>query len=732
MQSNFYGILTATTPHYTVDNGFFTTLYDAGGEQGISVQPGGSLSLLGASGHNDIMLHGDSEDWQVSRDGSTAIFTHVGGDRVEIPAMLDFQTIYFEDGSAFLQIDTSGDAPRVMLGDQELTTAPSVISAWDDDGEPGAGDGGEGDGGGVVGSTEQAAWTLLMTYSGDGGSKGGQWMPPGLYASDGSAQGSRFLVTEVSAHSSELFVSADQSQAILFAPGGWIHDGYSYRYTDVEVYGSDGTAAGTVLLGDGLSGTPYVFGDVFALLGEAGLVTDGTEAGTAATSVTAPSSGALVDGAHQTIWDVQYSAPYGGELYRTVIDTDGATRELVKDIQPGSGSGTGGYFGDGYRAVLPDGRLVFRANDGVHGDEPWVSDGTVAGTFMLADLGSGANDSSWPGQFTVFGDKVALTASAWSPPGSEPDTDPGEVLVFTDGTSAGTSWLDVDPEGYWSSPGILGEAGGLLYFTAEQTNEEGQTSHGIFSSDGESFTRLGDIAGDAAFLGQTATAAFFRAGDSEHGEELWAVDLSGSGSFELVKDVLPGTGSALAGSNDIFVAGDKLAFTAYTSDVAQGFFLSDGTGEGTVKVGASVPLSTVILDEVLVFADAQGVHAVNLAAQTVEVSGLGPEGVVGEGLQHDADQVFFRSDSGELFASDGTETGTVLLASEVVSFKVVAEDALYLIQQQDGEASLWSSDGTANGTHLVAGLDGNPYSYDLANAVAVKTVGFVDATPEAL
>lgn len=729
MYSNFYGILTQSTPHYTVGDGFFTTLYDAGGKQGISVQPGGSLSLLGASGHNDIMLHGDSGDWQVSRDGSTAVFTHADGDRVEIPAMLDFQTIHFDDGAAFLQIDTTGDAPRVMLGEQELTTAPSAISAWEDEDEPGGGEGegGEGEGGGVVGSTEQAPWTLLMTYSGAWSSGG--WLPAGLYASDGSAQGSGLLLTEEVNSSSVLFAAADQSHAIALSPTGWGYDGYGSWYFDAKAYGSDGTEAGTVLLGDGLSGEPYVFGDVFALLGEAGVVTDGTAAGTVLSSVARPSGNVRVDYARQTIWDVQHSAPYGYELYRTVIDADGAARELVKDIWPGSG---GGVDGISAAATLPDGRLVFRADDGVHGDEPWVSDGTAAGTFMLADLNTDGSQSSWPEQFTVFGDKVALTAYAWNPPGSEPYTYPGSVLVFTDGTSAGTRWLDVDPEGYGYVLDILGEAGGLLYFTAEQTDEEGQTSRGIFSTDGESFTRLSDIAGDAAFLGQTATTAFFRAGDSAHGEELWAADLSGSGSFTLVKDLLPGTGSALAGYGETFVAGDKLAFTAYTSDVAQALFLSDGTEAGTVKVGASVPLATVMLGEVLVFADEEGVHAVDLATDEVAVETLAGAVVSASELQHDADQIFFRSGEGEFLVSDGTEAGTLLLASDVVSFKVVAEDALYLIQQQDAEATLWYSDGTADGTHLVAELDGNPYSYDLANAVAVKTVGFVEAASEAI
>jgi len=42
------------------------------------------------------------------------------------------------------------------------------------------------------------------------------------------------------------------------------------------------------------------------------------------------------------------------------------------------------------------GRLVFDAFDHVHGAEPWVSDGTAAGTHLLADLLPGDNAAGPP------------------------------------------------------------------------------------------------------------------------------------------------------------------------------------------------------------------------------------------------------------------------------------------------------------------------------------------------
>jgi ELWxxDGT repeat protein len=64
---------------------------------------------------------------------------------------------------------------------------------------------------------------------------------------------------------------------------------------------------------------------------------------------------------------------------------------LVKDITPGSGSGTS--LGPIPSTVL-NGILYFTATDGVTGTELWRSDGTAAGTFLVKDLNPGATGSN--------------------------------------------------------------------------------------------------------------------------------------------------------------------------------------------------------------------------------------------------------------------------------------------------------------------------------------------------
>src|SRR5688572_24883951 len=57
------------------------------------------------------------------------------------------------------------------------------------------------------------------------------------------------------------------------------------------------------------------------------------------------------------------------------------------DTNPGTG--------DGYPQILSTfgSKLVFVSSDGVHGTEPWISDGTDTGTHMIADVYAGASSS---------------------------------------------------------------------------------------------------------------------------------------------------------------------------------------------------------------------------------------------------------------------------------------------------------------------------------------------------
>ena len=80
---------------------------------------------------------------------------------------------------------------------------------------------------------------------------------------------------------------------------------------------------------------------------------------------------------------------HGDELWSSDGTANGTT--LIDDIDPGIGSGIGGSI----LGVENDGLLYFAADDGTHGYEPWVTDGTQQGTEMIADVNPGPA-SSYP------------------------------------------------------------------------------------------------------------------------------------------------------------------------------------------------------------------------------------------------------------------------------------------------------------------------------------------------
>ena len=68
----------------------------------------------------------------------------------------------------------------------------------------------------------------------------------------------------------------------------------------------------------------------------------------------------------------------------------GKGTQLVKDICPGSGGSKPHHL------VMYDSKLLFYADDCVHGDELWVSDGTYSGTSIVRDINPGSDGSEGP------------------------------------------------------------------------------------------------------------------------------------------------------------------------------------------------------------------------------------------------------------------------------------------------------------------------------------------------
>ena len=127
----------------------------------------------------------------------------------------------------------------------------------------------------------------------------------------------------------------------------------------------------------------------------------------------------------------------GRELWAS--DGTAAGTVMVKELNPGAGDGIGDPGQDMSVAV---GRLFFAGQDATGNLEPWVSDGTSAGTVELAEVSAvGGSD---PRDFGV------AAGGAWF---SATNAGSGREPWFSDGTPAGTHILaDVQPGPGSSAP----------------------------------------------------------------------------------------------------------------------------------------------------------------------------------------------------------------------------------------------------------------------------------------
>ena len=105
---------------------------------------------------------------------------------------------------------------------------------------------------------------------------------------------------------------------------------------------------------------------------------------------------------------------------------------LVKDINPGVGGSADADDGYGYSsATAVAGKLFFTADDGTHGPELWSSNGTGAGTVLVKDVKPGVPNAkdSGPTNLTDVGGTLFFAAN---------DGIHGAEPWASDGTEAGT------------------------------------------------------------------------------------------------------------------------------------------------------------------------------------------------------------------------------------------------------------------------------------------------------
>jgi ELWxxDGT repeat protein len=380
------------------------------------------------------------------------------------------------------------------------------------------------------------------------------------------------------------------------------------------------------------------------------------------------------------------------------------------------------------------GLLSFDVDDGVHGREPGISDGTAAGT-VVHDLNtSGLSD---PGAAVTLGGLRLFTA----------ETGSGRSVFVTDGTAAGSHALAVTATVDTREIAVMG---GKAYFFAQ----DGGGNAALFATDGtdagtQEITQQRPGAG-GAYLTAAGDHLFFSGYVSHSNDEPFVSDGTAAGTGR-VKDISAGGSSEPSGFTPL---GSKVVFTAYDGSGVNAW-VSDGTAAGTLKLSTTADTSTWIGAAAFggkVYFNAGGrlwatdgtpggtaVVAAFSAAGTnpsrftvaesklyfnaddgtgtrlLSYDGTGaPVGLTVGGLgggfsltPFGGGLLFADATSGELTVTDGTPAGTHGLGSSVArvaSVQVIGSKAYFTGEDAGHGDELWSTDGTASGTTLVADL----------------------------
>ncbi|MGB0378589.1 MAG: ELWxxDGT repeat protein, partial [Poseidonia sp.] len=177
-----------------------------------------------------------------------------------------------------------------------------------------------------------------------------------------------------------------------------------------ELWKSDGTASGTVMVkdiksggnGDSAPSHLTVVGNTLFFFAGDGInggelwKSDGTASGTVMVKdINSGSTGSTprqLTTVGSTLYFSAWDSTNGRELWKSDGTTSGTV--MVKDIKIGSNSGISIYAPSS--ASLGN-TLYFQADDGTHGYELWKSDGTTSGTVMVKDIriGSGSSDLAY-------------------------------------------------------------------------------------------------------------------------------------------------------------------------------------------------------------------------------------------------------------------------------------------------------------------------------------------------
>lgn len=444
-----------------------------------------------------------------------------------------------------------------------------------------------------------------ITYDGDGQVLSGKF----IFRGNNVATGSEIYITDGTIVGTELVsdiypgvISSNPGDLVLM--GGFIYFSAVTAAHGRELWKTNGTLAGTSLVKDIVPGTDSsnnennfnLFSNgsylLFAAKSAAGIElwkSDGTNAGTnLLADINTGNAGADSSNPanfftlNTMVLFTATNFTTGREVWRTDGSTAGTV--LLKDINPGAGSGTEIELFPGFSLPVFIGfhvfnnKAYFQATDGTDTGLLWGTDGNAAGTSLIKNIVSGSMFS-----FLLTVDAVNLPGKFIFPVS---DGDTRSELWQSDGTPAGTTlfksftavqsgdfpvifvpyYIDYNT-GNFSQ--VLFQ-GNKFFFTAATATEGNE----LWISDGSlaGTNIVKDINPGAAdgtppqnlSYTYTATALFFPADNTVNGLELWKSDGT-TGGTNIVADIITGA----QGSDPVmsgFIVNNKVLFTADNGD----------------------------------------------------------------------------------------------------------------------------------------------------------------------
>jgi len=228
----------------------------------------------------------------------------------------------------------------------------------------------------------------------------------------------------------------------------------------------------------------------------------------------------------------KFFTEYNGKLY---FSGDTLTEDNQLYVTDGTSGGTSLFFqvnssGDGGvgNFIVFNNKLYFSASDGTNGKELWETDGTTAGTQLVSDLNPGSIGSN-PQNLTIFNNRLYFTANH-SSLGNE---------LFYVGTSGNiTSAANINSGAADSFPSNLTVFNGKLYFSATNGNDGVE----LWETSGTSFstvmTKNINTSSESTPMEFTEYNGklYFNADDGINGRELWVTDGTTVGTI-LVTDI---------------------------------------------------------------------------------------------------------------------------------------------------------------------------------------------------